>query len=375
MSDRRTLMLKILAITPFSLTILAFVAVIALGAGSGAADTPVGLLVGVLLFLVNWLGLVLISGTFWGAAGTVTTLLGILASVYLAHKQRVEAAIRDLNPSQPLKEVEASGTVGRKPGDSGPSPVSVGQPSASELLDQALAQTNSDEAIRLMQQATKLAPLYVTAWSNLTAALFNAKRYQEALEAAKRLYKLSPNQAPYLTVYAKILRALGRRKEALKLAQDASEMPTASANTWHTLGLLYGDMRQDLAASKALEKAVSLALGNAEAKRDLGDVLVRLKRYDAAIKAYDSYLSGPRGASDFRVMVKKARVLLALKEYGEALKAIADALKVNPTFGHALQAQADILKAQGKTIEARKVRREGKKLEHARTSVASVKLR
>jgi len=101
-----------------------------------------------------------------------------------------------------------------------------------------------------------------------------------------------------LTLYAKALRALGRRKEAVKLAQDACEMPTASANTWHMLGLLYGDLGQDLAASKALEKAVSLATGNAEAKRDLSDVLVRLKRYDAAVKAYDSYLASPRGGSD-----------------------------------------------------------------------------
>jgi len=77
----------------------------------------------------------------------------------------------------------------------------------------------------------------------------------------------------------------------------------------------------------------------------------------------------------FRVMVKRARALLALKEYDEALKAVAAALKVNPTFGHALQTQADILKAQGKTAEAHEVRREGKRLEHARTSVASVKLR
>lgn len=371
MSDQRLWSLKVLAVVILCCAGLAFLIVVLLGAGTLLEDSLLNEPMALVDQALQWTASAASSDRFWSVLGTTGTLAGVAVAVYAVRKQRLDEAVRDLNPSQPLPEPLA----GLKPGDSGPIQAPGEQETPVNVVKRALAATDPDEAIKLFQHAAQMTPIYLPAWSNLAAALYNAKRYPEALPVAKKLSELSPSYAPYLNILAKTLRALRRRKEALKLAIEASELPSASGNVWHTLGLLFGDVHHDLSAANALAKAIELAPGNADARRDYADMLVRIERFEDALRAYNEYLATNRGQHDFRVMVRKASVLMHLQRYDDALAAVAAAKKENPTFGHADKIRAAILRAQGKKAEARAALHDGKVLERARTSVASVKVR
>jgi predicted Zn-dependent protease len=369
MRDKRAFGWVMFALGILTLGGLGLVVAVALGSAEASGNTGSDQLVQLLHQSVAWSGGAFQSETFWSALGTIATMTGLLLAYAKVRSQGENNIVRQLIPSEPIEPEEL---VGVKPGDSGVNPAPGEAETPASLVRRGLSESEPGKALELFRYATTLKPAYAPAWFNLAAALYNRKRYAEALPVADQLNTIAQNNSPYMNLRAKILRALGRRKEALALAIRASQQPGAAGNVWHTLGVLHGDFRQYEVAATALKKSLEGAPGRAETWRDYGDVLDHLKQYEQALAAYVQCLKlRPR---DFRVMVKRARVLLGMRRYPEALSAVEAALQVQPTFGAAERVHADVLKRMGKRSEAKAARSLARKLDRAQGTVAAIEV-
>jgi tetratricopeptide (TPR) repeat protein len=86
-----------------------------------------------------------------------------------------------------------------------------------ELYDQAIdhfADGELDKAIETYRAAIALDEGYVDAWHGLAMAYNDAQRYEDAIEAGKRLCELTPDDVLAHTSLSRFYQAAGRVPEA-----------------------------------------------------------------------------------------------------------------------------------------------------------------
>ncbi len=135
------------------------------------------------------------------------------------------------------------------------------------------ASLTRDDAVRVLSEATQLAPALTEAWIRLGQTLFAAERLTEALSAFEKALTLEEDSLPALLGCADLLTALGRLEAAdaaaCRVAQkypDVASAQVALAGAAHASGRLKE-------AADALSRALLLEPDNLAAIVNLGTVL------------------------------------------------------------------------------------------------------
>lgn len=90
-------------------------------------------------------------------------------------------------------------------------------PSKEELYDRAIdqfADGQLDQAIATYREALAIDPDYIDAWHGLAMTYNEAQRYDEAIEAGKRLCELTPDDVLAHTSLSRFYQAANRIAEA-----------------------------------------------------------------------------------------------------------------------------------------------------------------
>jgi Flp pilus assembly protein TadD len=93
-----------------------------------------------------------------------------------------------------------------------------------DLYDQAIdlvAEGKADEAVERYREALALDPDYIDAWTGLALALAELKRFDEAIEAGKRLVELEPDDPLSYTNLSRFHQQMGNIAEAEAWAAKA----------------------------------------------------------------------------------------------------------------------------------------------------------
>jgi tetratricopeptide (TPR) repeat protein len=97
-------------------------------------------------------------------------------------------------------------------------------PSAEELYDQAVdsvAEGNLDVAVARYREALAVDPNFADAWEGLSMALADQELWAEAIEAAKKVVDLSPDEQLGYTNVSRIFQRSGNVPEAEAWAAKA----------------------------------------------------------------------------------------------------------------------------------------------------------
>jgi tetratricopeptide (TPR) repeat protein len=184
-----------------------------------------------------------------------------------------------------------------------------------------------EEALTAYEQAIRLDPNYALAYYNRGIALNELKRYEEALSAYEQAIRLNPNHADAYHGKGKDLNDLKRHEEALTALDQAIRLnPTNFAISYNSKGAaLYGLKRYEEALS-AYEQAIRLDPNYALAYNNKGNALYGLKRYEEALSAYDQAIRlNPNHALAY---YNKGLALRYLKRNQEAEQAFEKARKL-----------------------------------------------
>ncbi len=96
--------------------------------------------------------------------------------------------------------------------------------SADELFDEAVncvAEGNPQGAIEHYRQALAVDPVFADAWEGLSMALADLEQWEEAIEAAKKVVELTPNEQLGYTNLSRIYQRSGNVPEAEAWAAKA----------------------------------------------------------------------------------------------------------------------------------------------------------
>jgi tetratricopeptide (TPR) repeat protein len=97
-------------------------------------------------------------------------------------------------------------------------------PSSEELYDQAvdcIADGKLDDAIARYREAVALDPNFADAWEGLSMALADKELWTEAIEAAKKVVELNPDEQLAYTNVSRIYQRSGNVPEAESWAAKA----------------------------------------------------------------------------------------------------------------------------------------------------------
>ncbi len=183
-----------------------------------------------------------------------------------------------------------------------------------------------EQALFAYEQALLLDPHYAVAYYNKGNVLYNLKRYEEALEAFKQALRVNPDYTYAYTGKGNVLRNLERHEEALQAYEQALRLDPNFAGTYN---------------------------GKGNALRDL-------KRHEEALAAYEQALRlDPNYIAAYN---NKGITLHDLKQYEEALAAYEQALRLDPNFANAYKNKSFTLYRLGRSKEAQQARERARKL-------------
>ncbi len=271
---------------------------------------------------------------------------------------------------------------------------------ADGLADALLDRGETDEAIAILRELTRLRPKNLGNHLRLSAALrFKAGRPDEGLAvldaaaaSAREAVRLRPDDAEAHAILARALASQGKPAEALAEEREAVRLRPQSVPGNINLGIALGQQGKFAEAEAQLREAIRMRPEEGILHHVLGDVLLReggkddeaLAELREAIRAgVDAHgmtyfdigvVMGRRGkldeaAASYREAIRiepdqasthdyLASVLKRQGKLGEAEASYREAIRLEPGLPAALYGLADVLMAQGKLGEAEAAIRE-----------------
>ena len=241
-------------------------------------------------------------------------------NVGMARHQDMESASHLMSQG---RFVEAAGicaaVVSREPGNA----------IATHLLGLALKETGDwlqgEQWLRLSIQ---LEPGRADFHLNLAHLLRRRERYRQAARYYRRASELMPGHSPARRGLALTLNDLGQFGEAEPLCRELLAADPNDVESWILLGLTLSN--QDLLAESeaAYRQAIALDPGSHIAHHNLGSVLSRMERPEAAFAALET--AGGLGADGFELAFNRARALLDLNDVDAAEREFDRAVALRP---------------------------------------------
>ncbi|MBN6100923.1 sulfotransferase [Xanthomonas sp. CFBP 8703] len=163
-----------------------------------------------------------------------------------------------------------------------------------QLYNQAVAALNQrdwGQAQRLAQQLLRALPQHPGVHFVAGVAALELKQMQPAAAHLYQATTLNPQRADYATQLAKVL-AMGRfMQEAQRFADQAMALRPTDAHTLDTLGVVYTQVNEHVAALQAFTQAVQLAPQQASFRYNLGTSLLFSGRLQEAEQEYRACLA------------------------------------------------------------------------------------
>jgi serine/threonine-protein kinase len=191
-----------------------------------------------------------------------------------------------------------------------------------------------------------LRPNAVAVHSDMAVALYEAGRYQEALESLEKALALSPASAINLLRAGTTAQQLGDRQRALEYYERANAIQPR-ADTFSNMGTLYFQMGDFVKAANAYEGSLLIRPTSAITNRNLGDAYTRLGRQREARDAYRRAVTQAEGEvsvspSDARAVARLAVYQAKAGDDAVSMKSIRRALALAPKDSYVIQREAII---------------------------------
>jgi tetratricopeptide (TPR) repeat protein len=197
-------------------------------------------------------------------------------------------------------------------------------------------------------------------WLQEGIALYNLKRYEEALTAFEQTIRLYPNYAVAYGGKGNTLRNLKRYEEALTAYEQAVQLDPNFAYAYYNKGTALRNLKRYEEALAAYGQAILLNPNYADAYNNKGNTLYELKRYEEALTAYEQVIHlDPNSADAYN---NKGATLRNLKRYEEALTAFEQAIHFDPNCVLAYHNKSTTLQTLGRSKEAQQALEKARQL-------------
>jgi len=196
------------------------------------------------------------------------------------------------------------------------------------------AQTGQTErAAELFKRAIKLNSTVPPAHRNLGMALFELKRFREALASYDKAIALKPDYAECYNSRGLALQELKRPAEALVAYDKAIALSPKFSEAYFNRGLALQDLQKPIEALSAYDQAIALKPNSPEAHYRRGHVLEQLRRPAEALAAYEKAIAlKPMFAEAY---TDRGNILQGMRLLEEALAAHDRAIALKPDFAEA----------------------------------------
>jgi protein O-GlcNAc transferase len=218
------------------------------------------------------------------------------------------------------------------------------QADALHLLGVIALQTgDNDKAVKLIEAAIEISPLFATYHSNLGNALQALGQFDACITAYEAAVRLQPDYAEAHYNLGIALMDMSRFDAALAAYDTAIRLKPDYAEAFSNRGKALMSLGRVEDAIASFETALRLRPGYAAGHYKLGDALLALRRYNAAIAAYDSAI---RFKPDyFEALSNRGNALMSQGRPDAALASYETAMRIKPdlaaghyNLGTALQA-------------------------------------
>jgi protein O-GlcNAc transferase len=136
-------------------------------------------------------------------------------------------------------------------------------------------------------KAIEFAPNFAEAWNNRGIALYELKRFEEALASYEKAITLKSDYVEAFNNHGNALKELKRFNEALASYDKAIALWPDYAEAVGNRGIIFYELRQYNEALAYFEKAIALKSNDAEIYNNRGNVLIKLGRFREAIADFD----------------------------------------------------------------------------------------
>lgn len=189
------------------------------------------------------------------------------------------------------------------------------------------------EAIPCYLKAISLDRFYSDPWSNLAVAYSVQKKEDKAISALKQAIKIFPH---YPEAYNNLGTLMIKKKNydaAEKILQTALKLRPYYGKAFYNLGRLYNDKGEIEKAWEHFKKATEGDLDTTEGFFTYGQMSLKLKKFDHAIKAFSMALKrGPnmKPKVKLQVLFNLANSHFMLKDYDKAYSMFEYLCKADP---------------------------------------------
>jgi tetratricopeptide (TPR) repeat protein len=196
------------------------------------------------------------------------------------------------------------------------------------------AQTGRPErAVELFRKAIKLNGKIPAVHRNLGMALFELKRFRDALASYDRAISLKPDYADCYNSRGLALQELKRPADALIAYDKAITLRPNFVEAYFNRGLVLESVQKPLEAVAAYDKALALRPNFPEAHHRRGRVLETLNQAAEALASYDRVIAlKPAFAEAY---TDRGNILQEMRLLDEALASHDHALALRPDFAEA----------------------------------------
>jgi tetratricopeptide (TPR) repeat protein len=205
-------------------------------------------------------------------------------------------------------------------------------------------QGRMDEAIREIQEVTRLNPGFAEAYCNMGRAYVAKGRVDEAIACYQKALEVRPDYVAAHNSLGSLLLQKGQVDQVLVHCQKALELEPDNVTARNNLGFAFSLMGRLDEAVAQLQKVVEIQPDNEVARNNLGSVLLRLGRVDEAISHFRSALKlQPDSAETHNnlagALLSRKQVDEAVHEFQAAARLQPDAAEIHRNLGYALGRQ------------------------------------
>ena len=175
-----------------------------------------------------------------------------------------------------------------------------------------MQQGDVDGGLAEFRKVMALRPNAVAVYSDMAVALYNASRFEAALEALEKAIALSPASAINLTRAGATAQQLGDTKKALEYYERANTIQPR-ADTFSNMGTIYYGLGDYAKAAAAYEGSLLIRPTSAVTNRNLGDAFMSMGRERDAREAYRRAVT--QAEAEVSIMPSDARAVARLAVY------------------------------------------------------------
>jgi len=205
----------------------------------------------------------------------------------------------------------------------------------------AVHEGDLDEAVQLFEKANEGRPDQPELLYSLAQVHNQAGRWEKAEELAKRIIAKNPK---YALAYDFLITEYMRRKqqaEAEKYVAAKSAANPAVVDFQLQQAGFYRLTNQKEKGDQVMQQILAKESESPDARRKVGDLLVRLRDYDAALKVYNDGVAKNDGfKTDYRLRIVQIHV--AQSKTAEALQLAEAVVKDDPKSNEALSMRASL---------------------------------